>query len=302
MNMTEQIDFRQTRDFSQVLTETFNFVRQNIKILGTHLVIVMGFPAVLVGFLTEYWTPNATDFQTSGFDFLDYYAALLPLYLITMLLSIFYSCLIYAYTMLYIERGFDQFETRDVFNYASRYLLKATIASLLSFVFLMVAVVMFILPFFYILVPLSFLYIVIFNEDKGIFESISRCFEVVSGNWWNTFGLIILLGVIVYMLTIAVSVPQILMGVFIEFNAAKNEDIEMYKLISAFLGVFTNLAGYLIFLIFHFGIIFQYFSLVEQKEVPGLLRRIDSIAQSEEPDGESPPAAIDSNASPGDKE
>ena len=125
---------------------------------------------------------------------------------------------------------------------------------------------------------------------------------MVSGNWWNTFGLIILLGVIVYMLTIAVSVPQILMSVFIEFNAAKNEDIEMYRLISAFLGVFTNLAGYLIFLIFHFGIIFQYFSLVEQKEVPGLLRRIDSIAQSEEPDGESPPAAIDSNASPGDKE
>lgn len=63
-------------------------------------------------------------------------------------------------------------------------------------------------PFVYLIIRLSLFLPALILQDKGV-ESIVRSWNVVKDNWWSTFGFLLLMGLISYLIMIVVSIPFI---------------------------------------------------------------------------------------------
>jgi len=278
---TAQIEFRQVRDFSEILNATFNFFRQNFRNLLKQILLIMGPLIIFISIYTVYFFSTPTPQDLTSFDFSRFFISFIPLYLIVGLTFLIYSTALYAYIILYMDKGFDQFETTDILKTAAKNLPKTLGFSIISSIFILVATTIFILPGIYIAVPLTFGLIIIFREGTGIFETISRCFQIISDHWWQTFGILFITFFIIYLFSFALSLPQAAVEYVIAFNSPEKADLSNWKVLSLILSIITSLFAYVFYSLGYIAISFQYFSLVEQKEVHGLLKRIESIEKSE---------------------
>ena len=59
---------------------------------------------------------------------------------------------------------------------------------------------------FYVMVALSLYFVVWLREGRGFFGSIGRCFQLIKGKWWSTFGLLVVISLIMYLIMILVMV------------------------------------------------------------------------------------------------
>lgn len=277
---TSQIEFRQVRNFSAIITATYHFLRQNLRNLLWQILLIMG---PLIIFLSVYkiyffTIPVARDYASFQLNQL---TPSLPLYTIVFFTFLIYSSIISAYIVLYMDKGFDQFETMDVLKIAAINLPKAFGFSIVSSIFILVATTVFILPGVYIAVPLTLGLIIIFREKMGIFETITRCFKVISGHWWQTFGILIITFFTIYLISLVASAPQAVAKFLLAGSSPENADLSNWKMLPLTLSVITTLFSLTFYSIGYISIAFQYFNLVEQKEVHGLLKRIESIEKSE---------------------
>ncbi len=291
MNPVEAIEFRKIRNFSEVLGATFSFYRQNFRKLVPHTLVVMIPFLILIGsfsvfFLDQALTPEASP-AIPG-DLFDGFWSFMRFYLLLLLAFLFYSVQVFAYIILYMDRGYDQFEPEDVLRLSLRHFGKALGGTIISLIFVGVGAVIFILPAIYVAVPLSLLLIVIYREEIGVFAAISRCFEIVSGHWWVTFGLLVILGLIGNVFSTVLSLPQLILSTLVELNTLEGSSAGWWSYVLVGLNIFTYAGYLLIYAISLIGLAFQYFSLVEQKEMPGLLARIESIEKEEDAAGDLP--------------
>lgn len=291
MNPVEAIEFRKMRNFSEVLGATFSFYRQNFRKLVPHTLVVMIPFLILIAsfsvfFLDRALTANAP--AATPADLYDEFWSFAGFYLLLLLAFLFYSVNVIAYIILYMDRGYDQFEPENVLRLALRHFGKALGGTITSLIFVGVGAVIFILPGIYVAVPLSLLLIVIYREETGVFAAISRCFEIVSGHWWATFGLLLVLGLIGNVFSTVLSLPQLVLSTLVGLNTLEGGNAGWWQYLLVGLNIITYAGYLLIYAISLIGLTFQYFSLVEQKEMPGLLARIESIEKTEEAAGHLP--------------
>ena len=282
MKSTAQIEFRQVRDFNEILIATFNFFRQNFRNLLKQILLLMGPLVIFISIYTLYFFSTPTTQDATLFNFSQFFISFIPLYIILFFTFLIFSTLVYAYIILYMDKGFDQFESTDIIKLAAKNLPKAFGYSLISSIFILVAATIFILPGIYIAVPLIFGLIIIFREELGIFETISRCFQIISDHWWQTFGLLFITFCIIYLCSFALSLPQAAIEFLIVFNAPDIADLTNWKILSLILNIITSLFAYMFYSLAYIVISFQYFNLVEQKEEHGFLKRIESIEKAED--------------------
>ncbi len=277
---TAQIEFRQVRNFSAIITATYHFQRQNFRNLLWQILFIMGPLIVFLSVYKTYFFTIPVERDYASFQ-LNQLIPSLPLYTIVFITFLIYSSVIYAYIVLYMDNGFDQFETMDVLKIAAINLPKAFGFSIVSSIFILVATTVFILPGVYIAVPLTLGLIIIFREKMGIFETITRCFKIISGHWWQTFGIILITFFAIYLISLAVSFPEAIVDFALAGNFPEKADMSNWKALSLTLSVITTLISFVFYSIGYVSIALQYFNLVEQKEVYGLLKRIESIEKSE---------------------
>ncbi|AIZ64473.1 hypothetical protein PK28_13755 [Hymenobacter sp. DG25B] len=133
----------------------------------------------------------------------------------------------------------------------------------------------------YAMVALSLFFIIQLRERKGFFATIGRCFSLVWGKWWSTFGLIFIMMLLVGVLAIVVlSITTLISSPF----AATPEQAQtalgrVMSVVAACLNSVSMMALYpLLFL----ALAFQYFNLVERKEGQGLHALVGTIGAQPE--------------------
>src|SRR5690606_24812459 len=97
------------------------------------------------------------------------------------------------------------------------------------------------------------------------------------GKWWSTFGLLIVMAIIVSIIGFAFQIPLLLISFFKEILQWENgSSTQLIIIVASIIGI---LGETLLYSILHIALAFQYFNLVERQESMGLMREIDSLGR-----------------------
>lgn len=274
MNQTK-IEFRKVRDFGALLGVTFDYIKQNIKLLFKSNLLI-GSPFILLAgvFMGIY--------QSSIFNFrvqpeIEQFAIPFLFSMFFMMLSYLVIIIVtYSHLILYKNSEAGNFDIDDVWQNVKRNFwmilftgIGYSILSFIGFVFLIV-------PGIYLSIALSIIFIVRLEERLNFFEAVSRCVKIVSGNWWFTFGIIIVVGMIQGFLGFILYVPNYIVTIFLAFAGVDSNTGDLGRVLYIISSIIATF-GVLLYSISTIAIAFQYYNLVERKEAPGLVQQIEEI-------------------------
>jgi hypothetical protein len=270
-----KIELRKVRDFGQLLSATFEFIRQNFKLLfKSNLLIAAPFILLAGVFMGLY---QSSLFNLSNYPDIEQFAIPFLLSIIFMLFSYLVITIVtYSFIILYKSSEEDSFDINDIWqitksNFGMLFFTGIGYAVIIGFGFLLL-----IIPGIYLSVALSIIYIVRLEEGISFFSAIDRCIKIVSGNWWFTFGLIIVIGFIQGFLGFIFYVPNYIVTFFLAFAGIDATTGEAGKVLFIISSIIASL-GTLLYTISIIAIAFQYYNLVERKEAPGLMHQIEEI-------------------------
>jgi len=283
--MDNQIKFKQVRDFGEVFSATFAFLRQNFKPLLISLITYIG-PLILVlsivygivltkfidigSFITGAMIPQ--DFYTWGMEIFVYFLAvfILGITMFTLMVGV-----IYAYIILYIEIGFRNFFPSDVFNKALTFFWPILGANILLGIMVLFGTLFCIIPGIYLGVSLMFLIFIVIYERNGAGEGINRTFSLTHKKWWWNFLLMLVL------LVINAIVTYVLQAIFTSIGFGillSNADSDMQVITQITLLVLKYFVYFITYPFLLVAVVFQYFSIVEESKPKQVIEKIVQVA------------------------
>jgi|WetSurSiteA1Bulk_404760.scaffolds.fasta_scaffold04308_6 hypothetical protein len=270
-----KIEFRKVRDFGGLLNVTFDYLKKNFKVLFKSNLLISA-PAILLAgvFMGIY--------QSSMFNFTD--SPDLALIGIPFLIGLLFTILAYtivtivtySHLMVYKQSEDGIFDIEDVWQMVKKnfFLILFTgigysFAAGLGFVLL-------IIPGIYLSIALSLIFIVRLEEELSFFDAVSRCTKLIKDNWWFTFGLIIVVGIVQGFLGFILVLPNYMVTFFVAFTGVDSDSGGFNRILYIISSIISSLSV-LLYSISTIAIAFHYYNLVERKEAPGLLQQIEEI-------------------------
>lgn len=127
----------------------------------------------------------------------------------------------------------------------------------------------------YLAVVLSLFFPVLWLEDGGVLATVGRCFHLIKGRWWATFGLLAVVGLIQGMLLIVFIIPQyaVMIGKMMHVPGLNSDVLGLVAQCIYAVGIMFTYTLPLL------ALAFQYFHLAEQKEGWGLRLLVDALGQ-----------------------
>ncbi|MFH2095530.1 MAG: hypothetical protein ABIJ16_07490, partial [Bacteroidota bacterium] len=207
-------------------------------------------------------------------DFLKYYVVILIFSILayTMLISVAHS-----YIAEYAEKGRGNFTLQDVWHRTGQNFFKALGASILCGLIISIGFVFCIVPGVYLGVSLSLIFIIMFFERKSFGDSFSRSFELTKVQWWWTLLLLIVILLIIGIMTLVFSIPNMIIASLTMFHSISGDVSESMKIVYLIVNAATTFLTSFLNVIMWLVLAIQYFNIIEIKESPGLLKRIDAI-------------------------
>ena len=281
------IEFKQTRDFGQLINDTFTFVRQNFKpLLKTYFIFcgIFVLASMLAMLMQQYKLVNvfntdagAVAGRKSGiFGFGNTFGTA---YFISLLFSLAGAIstvtAIISYIAIYIRKGNVAPTIDEVWAYFKYYFLRIFLSSIPLTLLVIVGFVLCLVPGFYLFPFMAMFYPIMIIENGEFGYSFSRSFKVIKDNFWLTLGTLIVIYIIIYACMSAVVLPTTLfsmIGLFSKSSPHMSMALTMVTtVLQSLCQVFTIIPLITVTLC--------YFSLVEQKENTGLMERISNFGE-----------------------
>jgi hypothetical protein len=275
--------FRKVRDFGSVMNHSFDFIKAEYRRLGKALLIYVlpffiltGILLVLIQIsmvknLEDSIQPGANVFQSFTWKKMGFS------YLLQLLNFTVLSTVIFSFIDLYLKKN-AEFEVADLKASFLKLGGKLLIVNIVVGLIAIIASVFLLIPGIYLGVVFSLVAPIVVFEDAGLGQALSRSFEVIKGNWWKTFGILFIGGVIVYIFSIILGIPLIISTAAKSFHAISSHTQPQifspgYIIASTIISMIQTFAWSLVIIF----ISIQYFSLVEEKERPTLQAKIDRL-------------------------
>lgn len=273
MQHPNNIQLQQERDFGQILSDSFQMLRQNYKEIFSGLIVFVG-PLSAIGVTISLLSP------ISG-----YYISQAVSYLIQFLVF----CYSYVYVKLYYEKGYSNFKSEDVWNaIKARYWADCLVMMVLIGVCFVLSIFLCFLPAFYIWVPLSFATMIRLHEDIDYIKAIEKSFSLNKDYWWRNAFVYFCEYFIVAAISIVFMLPFILLFVWYAMhnnvfgNIEGIEESSMFFKAYGILVAFSGILQILISPLWAYTAALIYFDLKEKKEGISLMNKIDEIGKTQE--------------------
>jgi len=297
----KKIELMRYRNFGDLFSTTFDFIKQNFKLyLKTVLIYIFPFLALVsfgIGFIFRNFSMDALNNNPDSMfnTFLNgsNIAIMVVSYLILIIVTLLSYAITFAYVNLYKKRSsINEFSAQDVWNNTTRnigwmlgysfifFVILISLYAVLVFLtatvsewFMMIFFIM--LPFFiYISIPLSLLFPLKFEEPQlGFGEAVSKCFKLIKGKWWESFGFMVLFSFLIGICSYAFIIPAyivVLLLMLLELGS-------IAKFISIFgIGIFYSLM-ILINGFAYIAISVLFYSLFERLTGSSLKKQIEKI-------------------------
>lgn len=293
MENKELIEFKKRRDLGSIINDAFAFIRlvwkdyfgTIIKIAGPVLIVLLvtiGLYINSVSGMVKSFDIDNQDFN-SGFDFT------MVIYLIIAIIAGLVFYILMQMASLYFIKSY--IDNNGLVNKDEIKLnIKQNFWKFLGYgilMMLMIVIGMFLclLPGIYLAIVLSLGTSILVFENKGVSDTISHCFNLIKGRWWETFGVVLVVGFLVGILGQIFGVPALVyqftkMGIV----AQSQDPTEVFNLFSdpiyLFLMVISYVGQFLLSSITLITSVFIYFDLNEQKNATGSLEKIESLGNN----------------------
>ncbi len=277
--MEKLVDFKQDREFGDILNATFVFLKQNFKPLGKVLLIYASpfiiMSAIVYAFFNVSMYSGMIGSSLNIFNMIGQMSSYAFLYVLLASTSYtIFNGLIYGYIKLYNEKGFENFEPIDVWKFALKNFFPILGAQIVFGLVITVGFFMILIPGIYLIVSLSLLLIALLIEGKGFSEAFSRSFLLTHKRWWWTFLLLLVTYVIIMVVNYIFTIPSLIIQSTIMMHGG---DTETYKIIYGFFIALSQIVSYISYTIPMIALAFHYFSIVESVERPSLHNEIENI-------------------------
>jgi len=278
-----EIKLLQKRDFGELLGVPFTFIKQEYKLLLKAIFFFAGPFFFLSIVLSSFFgigingTQNPDDlarlFMNNGEDvFFTFLSAIIQMAGYTML-----STVIYSYVSIYHEKGRDNFELPEVWEKTVSRVWAVLGVSFVSGFVIAIGTLIFIIPGIYLGIALCLMSFIVVHEKLSVFQAFSRSMELIKDNWWNTLGLFIVVYILVWIITLIVSLPMTLLTItqWVDLSGSGSVILFVLSLMQTLVGMVTTAVLLLL-------AAFIYFCYVEEKEAPSLLDRVMGMKPQEE--------------------
>lgn len=290
MAYTQKIVFYKIRNFSQKLNATIEFIRQNVKTLGTSIIYILGPIAILNGLLFSQFinfafgnmeaqdpvnvqNPFGQIFNPSYFGFL----------ILSSFSTLLNFSVVFNFMKIYQNKYPEKITVMEILNASWKDLLPLFLLGIIVSIFSMIGFMAFIIPGIFLIVVLSLSFPVRFFEGGGLIDSIGRCFKLIKGKWWSTFGLLIVSSILMYAVSMIFIMPFYAFYFLSIFTLVEESGISAdtsswwFQAGMTFSVMFMMLGSFLTYSIPIVALSFQYFNLKERQESVGLMQEIEQL-------------------------
>ncbi|MCG8603842.1 hypothetical protein MJD09_02445 [bacterium] len=273
-----KIEFRQTRDFSEIINASFAFIRQNFKKLTKCILFIVGPLMLAYGVVAGLSGPQMLMSTALGLG--SYYTSSMVLFLIA---AVLLSAVVYHYIVLYMDRDIDAFDIEDVWQGVKKDFFKILVCLIGVGLASFFGAFLCLLPGVYLYVALSLTLIALVRERLPIGRAFSRSFELISGYWWFTFGLIVVVVIIQGFLSMIFYIPQYTLTILTAIHANEGSSLTAgYRYGFIVTSLLASFGYYMFYSIPVITLAFHYSNLVERKEAKGLSMKVDEMGAQDE--------------------
>lgn len=277
MENSQKIKLFGSRDFSGNFDMTLTFLKQNYaKILkGTAILLPV---LLIVSFFSSNF--NLLSLNTTGYsrNIFDTYSAM---FTFSALIASFFMYLVayiiflysISYMAVYAKSPDGNVNTKDVWSKIADVFLPLIGGGIIFSILLAIGFILCIIPGIIILVYLGFYSYVYVNEERGIIDSFYRSYEIVTNNWWITFGYGLVFFVLLYIGQIIFSIPSFIIGMGIGLQ------IEFFtsEIIVYIVTFITSIGGWLLPPILYIAMGVMYYSHRNKIERVDMETEIDNL-------------------------
>jgi len=268
--MIEWINLREERDFGEKINATFHFVRQNFKNLSLCL-LLMGAPIMIAGILLFRYIMGLIRIVPDNQNPTGSFVTLMVFFLIYMIAGAWLMAITYSYMNEYLE-GNREITPGKVFKRAAKKIGKVLGANVIIMILSMIASALFVIPGIFLAVALSFVIVILMIEDKSIIKSISRSISLIRGKWWSTFGILVVIGIIVGLIQFVINM---ILAIISALPRLMHQTVYVPEISKILFLSLASIGASMLLPLLYIAIAFQYFNLVECKESQGLRQQID---------------------------
>ncbi|MDO8952458.1 MAG: hypothetical protein Q7U86_07520 [Draconibacterium sp.] len=268
--MTEkEIEFRKKREIGDIFTDSFEFIRQEFKPISKLMAVYVLPFMLLYGIVQVYLQKNVI----GKFDLTDTETLLEnigPLYLnvfLFLLFGIFVQSLLiatyYSYIEVYVKKGKGNFDFAEITPLLFSNGLLAIGASLVISIIVMFGLILCFIPGIYFANTLSIAFIILIFEKKGLGNALIRSALLVKLQWWNTFLINVVGLIIIWTVSLIMSIPSMIAGLSVNIFSQNQTPTEFPDWYWVLIGISTIVSSILYIIPYTF-LAFQYFNLEER--------------------------------------
>lgn len=281
MDQLEKFEFRKARDFGSIINDTFAFIRQNIAIMGKALLFITGPLLIIQGVLAGLYSSKSSLMLLGG-DTANPFGAIFSLeYLLLILCGLvsytFITLIALEFMVLYVAKGPGAITVDEIWQAVKKDFWMIVFTNIGTFFVVMFFMLILVIPGIYFALVMALVPMIRVQERLGFFAAIRRSAKLMSGSWWFTLGLLLLMAIIVGMMGSVMALPSAGVTFFAMLHKADASNY-FYKALFIITGILQQLIS-MFSVVILISIGYQYFSLVEKKEGHGLLSKIEEIGK-----------------------
>jgi len=293
--MNEPIELRKTRDFGQIINDSFTFLKQNFKPLFTSLLIICGFFIVIgtvtsvfqyLGMMNLYKGAFPLDTESNAIpDYtMNYFLSVLFNAVIIIMLQVCIQTVTLCYISVYLNKGNNAKPTfEEVWGYFKYYFFRVIGSGIVMTILIVVGFVLCFIPGIYIANVFYLVIPIIIIENTSFGYAFNRSFSLIKNNWWFVFGIIFITSLIVGIASSVTTIPLTVITIGAKFFSSKSITLPLL----IFFSILRNIMM-LAYALSAIAVAFCYFNLSEEKEGLGLMDRIEKFGKTTDDDSSLP--------------
>lgn len=281
---SQKVQLRKIRDFGENFSDTFQFIKQELKpLLISFATIGISFILATTILRTIYMSEiSSFARQANGtFSYSNIFAFYNGTFFIILILgTISFSAMmttVAVYMKYYNEHGASP-GVSEVWSEFLKYFLRTLVFGLIQIILFCIGFIFCFLPGLYILFVLMPYAFIIVNEDVGIGEAFNKCFQLIKDNFWISVGLYIVISIIILIISTIVALIFELFG-----GAGSLFSVERYEGTNSIFNAIAGAIQYFFYIVLYVSVGLHYYNLAEQKYGTGLAEKLENLGQGRNP-------------------
>jgi len=263
--MKENIEIGQTREFGDIISDTFIFLRQNfLPLLNAYFVICGAF--LIVGILASLMF-DSDHTQTTFADLFSFNIMFGLLFSAANYTSLLVTAL--SYMALYREKGNQPPNVKEVWSYVKYFYFRVFGTQIVLAIVTAIATMLCFFPGVYLFPIFSLVVPIMIMENTNLEYAVKKAFKIIKENWWFAFGTVLLMCTMVVIAILVFMVPALLISSGGQWLTGKSLDTS-YTLVQSIVSYLTEA----LWLVPVISVTLLYYTLIEAREATSLTSRI----------------------------